>query len=121
MAAMDGPLTATAAARVPPGSTARRDRITRSYATGHSLLSAPLALLSRSPPAPLSRLLPSSLVASSSLLSPVADGAFGSRGSSGVLLAQILVAFFDLPIIPLAARRRNGAELCQFASGRGGR
>ena len=35
MAAMDVPLTATAAARVPPGSTARRDRITRSYTSGH--------------------------------------------------------------------------------------
>src|SRR5690349_22293987 len=50
MAAMDGPLTATAAARVPPGSTARRDRTTRSYVTCYSLLSAPLALLSPSPP-----------------------------------------------------------------------
>ena len=34
MAAMAGPLTATAAGRVPSGSTVRRDRTTRSYFIG---------------------------------------------------------------------------------------
>src|SRR5690348_18417865 len=108
---MDGPLTATAAARVPPGSTARRDRITRSYATGHSLLAAPLALLSRSPPGPLAvGVFPrrSSQAPRSSVQTPTRP--FGSRGATIGLQSQISVAFFDLPMISRAARRRNGAE-----------
>src|SRR5690242_11335212 len=46
------------------------------------------ALLSRSPPGARSRRLPSSLVASSSLVSPDADAPFGSRGSRKLLTSQ---------------------------------